>query len=97
MKIVTTITPTSTDNQTMKVEKLKEGGFCIFVFLGFVLQWDFFKKNIFITKKLVITYKLNTIKGFSHKRKNFATILVFFDICHSLGEITKEKKIRKRI
>ncbi len=92
MKIVTTITPTSTDNQTMKVEKLKEGGFCIFVFLGFVLQWDFFN-----TKKLVITYKLNTIKGFSHKRKNFATILVFFDICHSLGEITKEKKIRKRI
>ncbi len=42
MKIVTTITPTSADNQTMKVEKLKEGGFCIFVFLGFVLQWDFF-------------------------------------------------------
>ncbi len=93
MKIVTTIAPTSTDNQTMKVKKLKEGGFCIFVFLGFVLWWVFFLKSFFITKKLVITYKLNTIKGFYYKSRNFATILIFLDFCHSLGEITKGKKI----
>jgi len=34
MRIVTTITPTSTNNKTMKVRMLKEGGFCVFVFLG---------------------------------------------------------------
>jgi hypothetical protein len=29
----------------MKVKKLKEGGFCIFVFFGFVLWWVFFIKK----------------------------------------------------
>jgi len=73
----------------MKVKKLKEGGFCFVV--------GFFLNIYFYHQKMVITYKLSTIKGFYHKRRNFATILVFLDFCHSLGEIIKEKKIGKRI
>jgi hypothetical protein len=34
------------------------------------------QKVFFITKNLVITYKLNTIEGFYHKVNNFAMVLV---------------------
>jgi len=51
----------------------------------------------FYTKNLVITYKLSTIEGFYYKERDFATILVIFGFCHSLGEITKEEKKEKTL
>jgi hypothetical protein len=54
-----------------------------------------FKPNFFfITNKLVITYKLSTIKCFYHKRRNFTVILVFVIVQKKL--IKKEKKIGKK-
>ncbi len=43
-RIVMTKTPTSIGNKTTKVKKLREDGFCVFLFLfclGFVLLWVF--------------------------------------------------------
>jgi hypothetical protein len=38
MRTGTTITPTSIDNKTMKVKRLKEGGFCgVFFWVCFVV------------------------------------------------------------
>jgi hypothetical protein len=37
-----TITPTSIDNKTTKVKRLKEDRFCVFFCLGFVLWCVFF-------------------------------------------------------
>ncbi len=82
-------TPASTSNQTTKVKRPMEGGFCV-IFSFWVLFCDessffslcFFQtQNVFsilITKKLVITYKLSTIEGFYRKMNDFATVLVFF-------------------
>jgi hypothetical protein len=86
--MVTTITLTSIDNNTTKVKRLKEYGFCVFCF-SFVwvlfcgVSFFFFNvfiklRNFFITKNLVIIYKLNIIESFYYKERNFITILVFF-------------------
>jgi len=51
-------------------------GFCFVVDLFFYI---FVKLIIFfITKNLVITYKLNTIESFYYKEKDYAIILVLF-------------------
>ncbi len=47
-------------------------------------------KKFFITKNLVITYKLNTIEGFCHKVRDFIMVLVFLSFCHNPKGITKE-------
>jgi hypothetical protein len=71
-RIVMTTALTSIGNKTTKVKRLRQGG-VFFFFLGFVLWWvPFFyifvkPKKKFITKNLVITYKLNIIEGFYHK------------------------------
>jgi hypothetical protein len=91
-----TTTPTSTSNKTTKVKRPREGGFCV-IFLGFVLWWVFLffyvyvkPKKFFITKNLVITYKLSTIDDFYHKVKDFAMVLVFLSSCFNPRKITKE-------
>ncbi len=94
-----TTTLTATCNQTTKVKRPREGGLCVtfsfwvlfcgrcfFTFYVFIKPVKFF----FITKKLVITYKLNTIKGFYHKVTNFAMVLVFLFFCHNFKEMAKE-------
>jgi hypothetical protein len=92
-------TPTSTNNKTTKVKRLKEDKFCVFLFffcLDFILWWVFFyafvklKKKI-ITKNLVIIFKLSTIKKIYYTKKDFVTILVFLGFCHNPREIAKEK------
>jgi hypothetical protein len=66
--------------------------------LGFVLWWvsllNFYQAQFFffITKNLVITYKLNTIKGFYYKVNDFSTVLVFLGFCHNPKKIAKEKE-----
>jgi hypothetical protein len=91
-----TTTPTSKCNKTMKVKRPREGGFCVIkLFCGgsFFFPLHFYQApKIFITKNLVITYKLSIIKGFCHKLRDFVTILVFLSFCHSLKGITKEKE-----
>ncbi len=79
-----TTTLASTSNKTMKVKKVKgRWVLCKFfwvLFCGgsFSFLYIFVKpKKFFISKNLVITYKLNTIKGLCHKVKDFVTILVF--------------------
>jgi len=69
-RIVMPTVPTSTSNKTTKVKRLKEGGFCVFCFS---LIWVLFcggsffftflssPKSFFITRNLIITYKLSTI------------------------------------
>jgi len=99
------MTPTSTCNKTMKAKRPREGGGVLwFFFGGFVLWWVLFflyvfvkPRNCFIRKNLVITYKLNTIKGFCHKEKDFARVLVFLNFCHSLRKITKENQNQNQI
>jgi len=93
-------TPTSTNNETTKVKRLREGRFCVFLFFFFLfgfcfvvghIYYAFVKlKKFFITKNLVIIFKLNTIKSFYYIERN----LGFFCFCHtSLREIAKEKYI----
>jgi hypothetical protein len=78
-------TPSSISNKTTKVMNLREVEFCVFCFSFF---WVLFCGGSFfltflsspkkiIGKNLVVTYKLNTIKGFYHKEKEFSIILVF--------------------
>jgi hypothetical protein len=74
----------------------------VYFYLGFVWWWVFFSyafikpRNFFITKNLIITYKLSTIQSFYFKKRDFVTILVFLGFCHRLGKIAKEEeKIRK--
>jgi len=45
----------------------------------------------FISKNLIIIFKLSTIESFYYRKKDFATILVFLGSCHSPREITKEE------
>jgi len=47
-------------------------------------------ESFFFAKNMVITYKLNTIKGFYHKVTNFAMVLVFLFFCHNFKEMAKE-------
>ncbi len=47
---------------------------------------------LFITKNLIITYKLSTIEGFYHKMSDSIVVLVFLSFCHSPKKIVKEKK-----
>jgi hypothetical protein len=47
-------------------------------------------KSSFITKNLVLIFKLNTIEIFYYKDKDFAIILVFLGSYHSLGKVVKE-------
>jgi len=83
------------------VKSPREGGVCvIYFFLWVLLCGRFFfplyvsikPKKFFITKNLIITYKLSTIEGFYHKVSNFAMGLIFLNFCHSFKEITKGKK-----
>ncbi len=52
--------------------------------------------KFFITKNLVIIYKLSKIEIFYYKERHFATILVFLGFCHNPKKITKERR-RKRV
>jgi len=45
----------------------------------------------FITKNLVLIFKLSTIENFYYIERDFVTILIFLGFCHSLKEITKEE------
>ncbi len=81
---MTTI-PTSIDNQTMKVKRPREGGFCVTLFFRFCsvmcpFPFTFLSSpQIFlIPKNLVITFKISTIEGFYHKVNYFSIVLVFF-------------------
>ncbi len=68
-KMMMIITATSTGNQTTKVKRPKEGGFCVtFSFWVLFCGGSFFSftfmsstKSFFITKNLIITHKLSTI------------------------------------
>jgi hypothetical protein len=89
---------TSIGNKTTKVKRPKEGGFYV-IFLGFILWWVCFSlyifvkpKRFFISKNLVITYKLSTIKSFCHKVRDFVMVLIFLNFCHGLEEIAKRKE-----
>jgi hypothetical protein len=65
-------------------------GFC-FVVGFFLILLSSLKK--FISKNLVIIFKLNTIESFYYKERDFAIILVFLGSCHNLRKITKEEYI----
>jgi hypothetical protein len=88
-----TTTPTSIDNKTTKVKRLREDKFC--VLFGFLLWWVLFytlvkRRKFFISKNLVIIFKLSIIESFYYTQKDFATILVFFGSYHSPRKIAKE-------
>jgi hypothetical protein len=90
-----TTTPASTNNKTTKVKRLKEDMFC--VFLVFFCDGSFFYAFIklfffFITKNLIIIFKLSTIESLYYIKKYFTTILVFLGFCHNLKEIAKEEE-----
>jgi hypothetical protein len=100
-RIVMIATPTSTDNKITKVKRLREYEFCVFftfLLFGFCFIAGLFfyasikLKIIFITKNLVIIYKLNIIEKFYYKERDFATILVFLGFFHNPREITKEEE-----
>ncbi len=102
-------TQASTCYQIMKVKRPREGGFCVTFFLGFCFMMVFSfplrfyqaYKVFLITKNLVITYKLSTIKGFYHKMNDFSTIMVFLGFCHAYSQLgypkgwSNEKRIAK--
>jgi len=66
-----TTTPTSTNNKTTKVKRLREDRFCLFAFLlsrfcfvvGFFFNAFVQLRKFFITKNIIILFKLNTIPG----------------------------------
>jgi len=64
--------------------------FCVGSF--FFLCVFFKPKCFFITKNLVITYKLSTIEGFYHKERDFAMVLVFLSFYYSPKEIANKNK-----
>ncbi len=78
-------TPASTYNKTTKVKRPREDRFCFLAFLlsefCFVvgLFFNAFVKlrKFFITKNLVLIFKLSTIKSFYYRKKDFAAILGF--------------------
>jgi len=49
-------------------------------------------KFFFITKNLILIFKLNTIESFYYIKKDFATILVFLGSCHNFLKIAKEEE-----
>jgi hypothetical protein len=92
-----TTRPTSIDNKTTKVTRLKEDRFCVFFCLGFVCGGSFFYtfinlRKFHISKNLVIIFKLSTIKSFYYIEKDFAIILVFLGSYRNYKAITKEKE-----
>ncbi len=62
----------------------------LFFFIFFFIKFLSSPKQKFITKNLVITYKLSTIESFYHKVNNFVMVLVFLSFYHNPNEITKE-------
>jgi hypothetical protein len=86
-----TATPTSTKNKTTKVKRPRENRFYVFLLFfcsGFVL-WSFFfyalvkLRKFFITKNLVLIFRLSTIESFYYTNRDFTIILVFFCSCHN--------------
>ncbi len=61
----------------------------LFTFLFFKIFIKPRKK--FITKNLVITHKLSTLKGFNYKEIFFAIIIMFFGFCYCPREMAKEE------
>ncbi len=65
-----TATPTSIDNKTTKVKRVREDRFCVFFVLVLFCGGSFFLillsslKISFISKNLVIIFKLSTIESF---------------------------------
>jgi len=49
-------------------------------------------RKFYISKNLAIIFKLNTIESFFYIDKDFTTILVFLNSCHSRREIAKEEE-----
>jgi hypothetical protein len=68
-------------------------GFCDGSFFSLCISLK--PKKFFITKNLIIIYKLNTINGFYHKVNDFAMVLVFLSFCYSLKEIAKGKENKR--
>jgi hypothetical protein len=54
-------------------------------------------KSFFITKNLVIIYKLNTIQSLYYKEKDFVTIFVFLGFYHNPKKIAKEEEFFYKI
>ncbi len=80
-----TTTLASIDNKTTKVFRLKVDRFYVSFCFSFVLvlfcSGSFFYtldklKKFFISKNLVIIFKLNTIKSLYYTKRDFTTILV---------------------
>jgi hypothetical protein len=57
--------------------------------MGLFFSLYIYVKSIkfFITKNVVIAYKLSTIEGFYHKVSDFALVVVFLNFCHSPKKI----------
>jgi hypothetical protein len=73
---MTIATPTSTYNKTTKVKRPREDRFCLFAFLLFEfcfvvgLFHAFVKlRKFFITKNLVLIFKLNIIESFYYRER----------------------------
>ncbi len=88
-RMTMTSTLVSIGNKTTRVKRLRKGGFC-FVMSSF---FYIFVKSIkfFITKNLVITYKLSTTT-----KKYFAMVLIFLSFCHNLEKLAKKKKSKSK-
>ncbi len=93
-RIVTIVAPTPMGNKTTKVKRLKEDRFCIFLYFFFVSAlfcggsffYAFIKfRKFFITKNLVVIYKLSRTKSFYYKER----------LCHKLGFCHSPRKIAK--
>jgi hypothetical protein len=95
-----TTTPTSTNNQTTKVKRPREGGaLCNIFFFGFCFVVGFFSPLCFYQAQKVFYHQESNYylqikhnKSFYHKVSDIATSLVFLIFCHSFKEIAKEKK-----
>jgi len=105
---VTTTTPTSIDNKTTKVKRLREDRFCVFFFFFcFSFVWVLFcggsffytfvkLRKFYFSKNLIIIFKLSIIESFYYTKRNFTTILVFLGSCHSPKTITKEEENKNK-
>lgn len=49
-------------------------------------------RKFFITKNLVIIFKLSVVEKFYSVERDFVIILVFLSSCHNLREIAKEEE-----
>jgi hypothetical protein len=82
------VTLTSIENKTTKVKTLRENGFCVFFFSfvwvlfcggSLIYIYIFVKlKKFYISKNLVIIFKLNAIESFYQREKKILPKSWFF-------------------